>query len=116
MLADLDPIQGSEQAGKRPCLIISNDGFNHHSSLITLLPMTKQGGKRRRIYSFEVALPANTAGNSVDSIVMPQQVRTVSRARIVHRLGRLEDPSLRAEIEDRLADHLGIGFEDDVEV
>jgi mRNA-degrading endonuclease toxin of MazEF toxin-antitoxin module len=68
------------------------------------------------IYSFEVALPENTAGNSVDSIVMPQQVRTVSRARIVDRLGRLEDPSLRIEIEDRLADHLGIGFEDDIEV
>jgi mRNA interferase MazF len=116
VLVSLDPIRGSEQAGTRPCLIVSNDGFNHYSSLVTVLPITRQRGKDRRAYSFEVALPANAAGNTLDSIVMPQQVRTISKARIVKRLGRLDDVLLRAEIEDCLMDHFGIDFEDDVEV
>ena len=96
----------------RPALVVSNDGFNRHFPLATVLPLTKRGGKRRRVYPFEVLLPAGSAGNEVESIVMPHQVRTVSRARVGRRLGSLLAAELRVEVEARLLDHLGIGFEE----
>lgn len=107
---DLDPREGSEQGGPRHALVISNDGFNRHFPLVTVLPLTRIAGKRRRVYGFEVLLPAGAAGNPEPSIVMPQQVRTIARWRIAATLGRLRDPELRRDVEERLLEHLGVGF------
>jgi mRNA interferase MazF len=110
---DLEPRDGSEQGRARPALVVSNDGFNRRFPLLTVLPLTRSSGKRRPVYAFEVLLPAGAAGNPEESIVMPQQVRTVSRARVSARLGSLIDPALREAVEERLLDHLGVGFEED---
>jgi mRNA interferase MazF len=112
---DLEPGEGSGQGGERPALVVSNDGFNRHFSLVTLIPLTRLAGKRRRTYPFEVLLPAGAAGNPEESIVMPQQIRTVASSRITDRAGNLGSPELRRAIERRILDHLGIGFEEDGE-
>lgn len=53
------------------------------------------------------------AGNPLESIVIPQQVRTVSKSRLMTRLGLLNNRDARREIEDRLLDHLGINLDSD---
>lgn len=112
--ADLDPAVGREQGGDgRPVLIVSNDGFNRSFDVVTILPLTKLEGKKRSVYPFEVLLPAELAGNPQESIVMPQQIRTISRMRLLERVGLLSDADKRREIEDRMLDHLGISLEDD---
>ena len=68
-------------------------------------------GKRRRAYPFEVVLVRDMAGNPQESIVMPQQIRTVSKTRLQGRLGRLTDVPVRQRIERRLLEHLAIEFE-----
>ena len=50
---------------------LSNDGFNRAFDLVTVIPLTKLEGKRRRVYSFEVVLPPGCIGNDWSSIVMP---------------------------------------------
>ncbi len=111
--ADLDFPVGSEQGGtRRPVLVISNDGFNARFPVVTILPLTKHDGKERTVYAFEVLLPSNSAGNPLDSIVMPQQIRTISRKRLLDaRLGMLTDINLQREIEDKILLHLGITFD-----
>lgn len=37
-LADLDPTEGFEQAGKRPVLIISGNAMNSKSGLVIICP------------------------------------------------------------------------------
>lgn len=113
ILVDFGTGVGSEQSGVRPALVVSNDGFNRQFPLATVLPITKLEGKKRSMYSFEIVVPAGVAGNPVASIVMPHQARTVSRRRLLRRIGRLDAPHLQADIEDRLLDHLGVGFETD---
>jgi mRNA interferase MazF len=108
---DLEPTLGSEQGGDRPALIVSNDGFNAHFPVVTVVPLTGARRKRRRTYPFEVRLPCGAAGNAEDSIVMPQQVRTISKMRLGERIGILSDRGLRTQIENRLLEHLGIAFE-----
>jgi mRNA interferase MazF len=110
--ANLDPVIGNEQAGRaRPVMIVSNDGFNRRSGVVTAVPLTSQTGKARRVYPFEVLLPERAAGNPVASIVMPQQMRTISKLRLLNRLGTLTDPLLQEEIENRMLEHLGIDYE-----
>lgn len=109
--ADLEPSAGSEQrAARRPVLVVSNDGYNKYFETVTVLPLTKTANKARRVYLFEVLLPAAAAGNALESIVMPQQIRTIAKLRLLKRLGTLTDVALRREVEDRILDHLGVGF------
>lgn len=112
--ADLDPSVGREQGGEgRPVLVVSNDGFNRTFDVVTVLPLTNTADKIRTVYPFEVVLPAGEAGNSLESIVMPQQIRTISKMRLMARLGDLSNSDIRREVEDRMLDHLGIGLEAD---
>jgi mRNA interferase MazF len=113
--ADLDPAVGSEQGGeRRPVLVLSNDGFNSAFELVTVVSLTKREGTRRRVYPFEVLLSPEVVGTGFSSIVMPQQIRTVSKLRLLERIGVLEDEEKREEIENRLLEHLGIQFEAEV--
>lgn len=42
-LVDLNPTRGHEQAGKRPCLVVSVDLFNQGASgLVVVLPITSK--------------------------------------------------------------------------
>lgn len=110
--ANLDPSVGSEQGGKRrPVLIVSNSAFNAAFKLVTVLSLTKLEGKRRRVYPFEVELPPDVVGTGLTSIVMPQQIRTISKKRLLNRIGALTDPDKQTEIENRLLEHLDIDFE-----
>ena len=108
---DLEPVVGSEQGGeRRPAVVISNDGFNHHFDVVTIVPMTKREGKKRRVYPFEVLAP-NVVGTRYESILMPQQVRTISKRRLLERIGELVDEQIQIDLENRLLEHLGIDFE-----
>ena len=89
-----------------------NDGFNARFPVVTVLPLTKATGKRRKVYPFEVLLPASTAGNPEDSIIMPQQIRTVSKMRLTRQMGTLSDQQIRRAVEDKMLDHLGISLDE----
>ena len=109
---DLEPVVGSEQGGAhRPGLVLSSDAFNKHFPIVTVVPLTGTRHKRRRVYPFEVILERGSAGNPEDSIAMPQQIRTVSKARLRGRMGRLTAPLVREQIERRVLEHLGIESE-----
>ena len=105
--ARLDPVKGSEQAGKRPVLVISNEIINQNLPIVTILPLTslKEG---RRIYSTEVLLKVGTAGLKHDSLVMAHQVRTISKERLETLYGTIENPNLQSKIRQALRLHLDV--------
>jgi mRNA interferase MazF len=108
---DLEPSVGREQGGgRRPAIVVSNNGFNQHFDVVTVVPMTKREGKKRRVYPFEVLAP-DVIGTGRESILMPQQVRTISKFRLLERAGVLADRTIQMDLENRLLEHLGIDFE-----
>jgi mRNA interferase MazF len=40
--ADLNPVRGREQAGRRPVLVLSHDVFNERSGTVIALALTSQ--------------------------------------------------------------------------
>jgi mRNA interferase MazF len=56
----LDPVQGSEQAGERPALVISPDLINVHSPVVLVAAITSR--KTERVYPFEALIQAGEAG------------------------------------------------------
>jgi mRNA interferase MazF len=84
----LDPIEGSEQAGYRPAVIVSRDAINAASTVILAVPCTTYR-PGRRIYPSQVLLRAPEGGLDVDSVALGEQVRALSAGRFGRRRGAL---------------------------
>ncbi len=108
-LASLDPTQGSEQAGKRPVLVISREDINQLLPVINVIPLTSKKSKSTTIYPNEVLLPANVVvGLRVDSIALCYQIRTLDKSRLERDFGELLDAQLRQEILEAILFQLGM--------
>jgi mRNA interferase MazF len=101
-LASLDPAKGSEQAGKRPILVISRERLNQVLPVVNVIPLTSRKSVERLIYPNEVLLPAGMAGLDVDSIALCYQIRTLDKSRLGRNFGEISDGSLRQEIINAL--------------
>jgi mRNA interferase MazF len=78
-LARFDPIEGREQAGVRPALVLSVDSFNaSRADLVAVLPITS---KPRAANPFPSRCSRPKGGLTVVSYVIGEQVRTVTAGR-----------------------------------
>jgi len=89
--ADLDPVRGHEQAGRRPVLILSHDVFNERSGTVIAMALTSQPQRA----AFPLTLAVQSARLGKPSWVKISQIRTLSDERIGACLGRLSDEELR---------------------
>ncbi len=97
-LIDLNPVRGKEQAGQRPCLIISVDLFNHGpAELIIILPITS---KKKNI-PFHVMLKPPEGSVNVESYIKCEDIRSASRNRLIKKIGLVSDETM-TQVEDRL--------------
>ena len=76
--ADLSPTQGREQSGRRPVLIVSSD---HYLSVIDTMAIVVPLTKKDRGWPNHIK-SAGPTGLTVDSWVMTEQIRTISRDHI----------------------------------
>ena len=97
-LASLDPTTGSEQAGRRPVLVISRERVNQLLPVVNVIPLTSRKSLTRVIYPNEVLLPAGVAELRVDSIALCYQIRTLDKSRLEQELGELVDVHFRQEL------------------
>ncbi len=89
----LDPIEGSEQAGTRPAVIVSRDSINRHSPVVIICPLTS-ADRVTRLYPSDVLVRTPEGGLSTDSVVLTLQVRAVTKTRLTQQLGALEPDTL----------------------
>jgi mRNA interferase MazF len=94
-LVNLDPTVGSEIKKTRPCLVISPDEMNRHIATVLVAPMTTKG------QSYPSRVPCRFQ-NKNGQVVL-DQIRTVDKARLVKRLGRVS-PSTQAAVLAVLAE------------
>jgi mRNA interferase MazF len=80
-LVNLDPTLGSEIKKTRPCVVISPDEMNRHIATVLVAPMTTKG----QVYPSRV--PCRFQGKNGQVVL--DQIRTVDKARLVKRLGRI---------------------------
>ena len=77
--------RGSEQAGKRPALVIQNDIGNEKAS--TTIVAAISGSVK--IYPMNIKIDSPEGGLEHPSIVKTSQILTVSKERLEKRLGRI---------------------------
>jgi mRNA interferase MazF len=81
-------------------IIVSRDAINHNSSVVVCVPCTDIANCSR-IYPSQVLLKKGTAGLTLDSVAMCEQIRAITADRLVKYIGKLDQHSLKT-IEDRL--------------
>jgi mRNA interferase MazF len=81
-LVNLDPTVGGEIKKTRPCLVISPDEMNHYIRTVIVAPMTTKG------HPYPTRVACRLKGKAGQIIL--DQIRTVDKARLVKRLGRLD--------------------------
>lgn len=87
-LVALDPAVGSEIQKTRPCVVVSPDEMNHYIATVIIAPMTTKG----RPYPTRV----QCVFQGKERQIALDQLRTVDKARLVRRLGRLDEEAQEA--------------------
>jgi mRNA interferase MazF len=95
--ADLNPVRGSEQAGFRPVVVISQDIFNRRSGTVIAMAITSQPQKS----GFPLTLPLPEGVLSRPSWIKISPIRTISVERLGKRLG-----SVDRDVLDRIVEGL----------
>ena len=87
---ELAPVAGHEQAGRRPCLVISVDAIGKGpSGLAIVVPISRSTYNR-----LDVRIEPPERGLVAAAHALPYQVRTISRTRLAKRRGRVAEETL----------------------
>jgi mRNA interferase MazF len=100
--ADLNPVRGSEQAGLRPVLILSQDVFNERSGTVIAVALTSQPQRA----GFPLTLELHAKGLPKKSWVKISQIRTLAVERIGKIIGRAS-PEQVAQVVEGLNEIIG---------
>jgi mRNA interferase MazF len=80
--ANLDPVKGSEQAGQRPCVIVSPDSMNDNLSTVIVIPLTS----KTKPWPTRV----DVTFREISGQAICEQIRTISKIRLVKKRGELK--------------------------
>jgi mRNA interferase MazF len=90
--ANLNPGKGSEQQGLRPVVIISGNLLNQYLPLVIACPLTT----KIKNYKGNIILePNDINGLSEKSEIMVFQIRSISKDRLVNKIGRIKEDQLQ---------------------
>jgi len=96
----LDPVEGSEQRGNRPAVVVSRDAINQAIPVIVVCPLT-DARHVSRPYPSDVLVKAPEGGLTKNFVVLTGQIRAVAKTRLFARLGELQPDAMR-QIEKAL--------------
>jgi mRNA interferase MazF len=101
LLADLDPVSGHEQGGRRPVLVLSGRSYNElrNEQLVVAAITSRQRGLR-----FHIPIGADS-GLRGPSWVQAESVRAISAQWVIRHLGRAR-PQTLADVRNQVINFL----------
>jgi mRNA interferase MazF len=94
---NLDPVQGREQSGQRPVLVISNDNINRAPLVVTVVVATK-GANIARDYVSNVRVAADS-GLPMETVFLCFQIRSLDASRFSPKPAGKLTPAIMSRIE-----------------
>ena len=93
-----------EQMNCRPCLIISNESCNKFSPAVIVAPITSKTNKLDKI---PVHVAIDNCGLRTESVVLLEQIITVSKERLGNYIGCIKDELTMKRIDNKIKVSLG---------
>jgi mRNA interferase MazF len=91
--ARLDPVEGSEQGGTRPVVIVSRDAILRSSTVASITRLTTFH-HNRKLYPSHVLIRAPEGGLTADSVALAEQARVLSKTRLLRLRGTLSQETM----------------------
>lgn len=88
--ADLDPIRGREQRGRRPVLVVSRNEINRLPLTVFVMIGTSAKHVKRR-FRGDIWVCAEESGLAKDSVFLGLQMRSLEPTRLTQRIGSLPE-------------------------
>ena len=86
---DLSPTIGSEQKGRRPCVVLQTNAVSNYGLTTIIAPLTSR--KVDKIYPFEVEIqPTSKNGLRELSKIKFDQIRVIDKKRLIKKFGKIE--------------------------
>jgi mRNA interferase MazF len=90
--ANLNPTEGSEQAGLRPVLIISGNLLNENVPLVICCPITS---KIKNYHGNVILIPDSINGLELKSEILTFHIRSISKNRLKNKIGKVNNKQLQ---------------------
>ena len=91
--ADLNSIQGSEQAGFGPVVIVSGNLLNDLSNLVICCPLTT---KIKNYHGNVILEPDKTNGLKQTSEILTFHIRSLTKSRLKQKIGKIKSDELKS--------------------
>lgn len=98
-----DNDSSSIQKGKRPCIIVSNEDANEHSSVIHIVPLTT---KQKKGLPTHIIIPIS-CGVKFESTALCESMREKDKSSLIRKLGKCTDDIMK-NIDIALGIQLGL--------
>src|SRR3989344_6758656 len=89
VVANLEPVKGSEQGGIRPVVVIQNDTLNKYSPTTIIAPITSKIYTKE--YLSNVIIKKEDSKLKVDSTILLNQIKTIDKRRIIKKIVSLDN-------------------------
>lgn len=91
-MSDLNPVVGSEQAGRRPVVILSGNLMNKFLQVVITAPLTS---KIKNYQGNPILEPSPINGLKLESELMVFHIRSISKDRLIERVGEISGEELK---------------------
>ena len=91
-LVSFDPTLGAEIKRTRPALVLQNDVANRASPITIVAAITSQF--EEPLYPTEVLVRPPEGGLQSESVVLLNQIRSIDKRRLIHRMGKLKPKTM----------------------
>lgn len=92
-MANLEPVEGSEQGGTRPVVVVSRDAINRFSPVVVIASITDAVNKKK-IYPSHVKVVPTQGGLRMESIVVCEQIRAINKTRLRAKMGTFDKATM----------------------
>lgn len=94
-MSDLNPVIGSEQAGRRPVVILSGNLMNKFLQVVITAPLTS---KIKNYQGNPIIKPSSLNGLKLESELMVFHIRSISKDRLIEKVGEITKDELRTAL------------------
>lgn len=94
-MSDLNPVIGSEQAGRRPVVILSGNLMNKFLQVVITAPLTS---KIKNFQGNPILTPSSANGLKLESELMVFHIRSISKDRLIEKIGEVSKEELRTAL------------------
>ena len=91
-MSDLNPSVGSEQAGRRPVVILSGNLMNKFLQVVITAPLTT---KIKNYQGNPILKPSTKNGLKLESELLVFHIRSISKKRLIEKVGEISSEELK---------------------